>query len=99
MLGVLSRPMRDHDLFLVVIRLKLLVRDLTSPLVTNEQSLLTEEPIQGRRSIENPEDQEHWVLTRRDPRPVHGGCFVSSGFRHQFLRLVGSSYNVFAPIG
>jgi len=49
MLGVLSRPTRDDDLFHIVIRLKLLVRDLTSPLVTNEQSLLTEEPIQGRR--------------------------------------------------
>jgi len=26
---------------------------------------LKEESIQGRRSIENPEEQEHWVLTRR----------------------------------
>jgi len=59
--------MREDDLFHVVIRFKILVRDLTSSLVTNEQSYLTEEPIQGRRSIENPEEQEHWVLTRRAP--------------------------------
>ena len=65
--------MREDDLFHVVIRLKILVRNLTAPLVTNEQSYLTEEPIQGRHSIENPEEQEHWVLTRREPGqpPVH----------------------------
>ena len=68
--------MREDDIFLVVIRLKILVRDLTSPLVTNEQSYLTEEPIQGRRSIEKPEEQENRVLTRCDvctaqaPRPL-----------------------------
>ena len=50
--------MREDDLLHVVIRLKLLVRDVTSPLVTNERS---DEPIQGRRSIETPEEQEHWV--------------------------------------
>jgi len=61
--------MREDDLFHVVIRLKILVRNLTAPLVTNEQSYLTEEPIQGRHSIENPEEQEHWVLTRRAKRP------------------------------
>jgi len=33
--------------------------------VTNEQSYLREEPIQGHSSLENPEEQEHWVLTRR----------------------------------
>jgi len=40
---------------------------LTLPLVTNEQSYLREEPIQGHNSLENPEEQEHWVLTRRVP--------------------------------
>ena len=39
--------------------------NLTLPLVTNEQSYLREEPIQGHSSLENPEEQEHWVLTRR----------------------------------
>jgi len=57
--------MRADDLVHVVIRLKLYLRDLTPPLVTNEQSYLREEPIQGRSSLENPEEQEHWVLTRR----------------------------------
>jgi len=36
--SLLSRPMREDDLFHSVIRCKVLVRDLTSPLVTNEQS-------------------------------------------------------------
>jgi len=57
--------MREDDLFHVVVRLKILVRNLTAPLVTNEQSYLTEEQMQGRRSIENPQEHEHWVLNRR----------------------------------
>jgi len=40
--------------------------NLTLPLVTNEQSYLREAPIQGHSSLENPEEQEHWVLTRRE---------------------------------
>jgi len=58
--------MRADDLVHVVIFLKLWMWNLTLPLVTNEQSYLREEPIQGRSSLENPEEQEHWVLTRRD---------------------------------
>jgi len=68
--------MRADDLVHVVIRLMLYLRDLTPPLVTNEQSYLREEPIQGRSSLENPEEQKHWVLTRRAPRSEHsnGTC-------------------------
>ena len=62
--------MRADDLVHVVIFLKLWMRNLTLPLVTKEQSYLREEPIQGRNSLENPEEQEHWVLTRRGEGPV-----------------------------
>ena len=46
--------MRADDLVDVAIFLKLWVRDLTLPLVTNEQSYFGEEPIQGPRSLEKP---------------------------------------------
>jgi len=57
--------MRADDLVHVVICKELWIWNLTLPMVTNEQSYLTEEPIQGHSSLENPEEQEHWVLTRR----------------------------------
>jgi len=57
--------MRADDLVHVVILKKLWMWNLTLPLVTNEQSYLREEPIQGHSSLENPEEQEHWVLTMR----------------------------------
>ena len=66
--------MRADDLVHVVIRLKLYLRDLTPPLVTNEQSYLRKEPIQGRSSLENPEEQEHWGLTRRGGTTDAGRC-------------------------
>jgi len=67
--------MRADDLVHVVICKKLWMWNLTLPLVANEQSYLREEPIQGHSSLENPEEQEHWVLTRRAPPPlVYGAC-------------------------
>ena len=61
--------MGADDLVHVLIFEKLWMWNLTPPLVTNEQSYLREEPIQGHSSLENPEEQEHWVLTRRANRP------------------------------
>jgi len=58
--------MRADDLVHVVSFKKLWMWNLTLPLVTNEQWYLREEPIQGCSSLENPEEQEHWVFTTRD---------------------------------
>jgi len=40
--------------------------DLTLSLVTNELSQLTEKPPKARKSLQNPEEQDHCLLTRSD---------------------------------
>ena len=69
--------MRADDLVYVVIFKKLWMWNLTLPLMTNEQSYLREEPIQGHSSLENAEAQEHWVLTRRKicTMPTFGAAY------------------------
>jgi len=66
-----SGLVRGDDVVHVVLRLKLHMPDLTLSLVTNELSHLTEHPTKVRKPLENPEDHEHCLLTRRGPSTSH----------------------------